>query len=85
MEQTTTRIATTYDIEQILVERTGIERDLLAGNYSTPLVDLGLDSLAILELQAAMSSQFGVEIPDDAISMSVEDIAAFVRANQGGN
>ena len=78
------RHATAADIERILVQRTGVAPETLLGNHATALVDLGVDSLAVLELQSVVSSQFGVEVPDDALLMSVEGLAAYVRSHQGG-
>jgi minimal PKS acyl carrier protein len=72
---------TAADIEEILVNRTGLAADAVDGQPHTALVDLGLDSLAVLELQTEAARQFGVEIPEDAIEMSIAGLVAYINDN----
>ena len=74
------RPATAADIREILVARTGIDPELLAGRDDTPLIDLDVDSLAALELQSAVMTRYGVELPEDVIEGSVSDAVAYVNA-----
>lgn len=66
------------EIREILVTRTGVDPDLFVGNDHLSLKDLEIDSLAVLELQAVVRRRHGVEIPEEAISMTVPEIAALV-------
>jgi acyl carrier protein len=61
-------------VEEVLVASAGVSPELFEGNESTPLEDLGLDSLAVLELEAVMSDRYGVRIPEGALYMSVKTI-----------
>jgi len=83
MTSSGTTTATAADIEQILVDNTGVPPETLAGNQDTPLADLDVDSLAVLELQAVAAKKFGVEVPDDALSMSVNGLVSFINEQQG--
>lgn len=67
------------DIEQVLVERTGMDPEVLDGQHHLPLVDLGVDSLAVLELQAVSEKEYGVSLPDDLLEMSTNEVAATIR------
>ena len=77
------RPVTAADIRQILVARTGADPDLLAGRDDTPLCDLDVDSLAALELQAAVASRFGVDLPEDVVDRTVSDAVAYLNARLG--
>jgi minimal PKS acyl carrier protein len=72
---------TAADIEEILVSRTGLAAEAVSGQLYTALVDLGLDSLAALELQAEAARRFGVQIPEGAIEMSIAGLVAHINEN----
>lgn len=72
---------TAADIEEILVSRTGLAADAVSDQPYATLVDLGLDSLAVLELQAEAARRFGVEIPESAIEMSIAGLVAHINDN----
>lgn len=67
------------DVESILVEKVGLARDALASNPGDTLDELGLDSLAVLELQIVITKQYGVEIPDESGELSVGEIVEFIN------
>ncbi|WP_250291636.1 acyl carrier protein [Frankia sp. CiP1_Cm_nod1] len=77
----TRSVVTSATIREILVERAGVDPDVFAGNESLSLTELQIDSLAVLELQAVLVERFGVEVPDEAVTMTVGEIAAV--ANEG--
>jgi minimal PKS acyl carrier protein len=58
------------DLRRILREAAGEDDDLdLAGDIiDTPFVDLGFDSLALLETVSRVSREFAVALPDDVES-----------------
>jgi acyl carrier protein len=78
------RRATPADIEEILITRTGADPDVLCGQLHVALEDLWVDSLAVLELQAATTARFGVGIPDDALTMSTAALAAYINERLAG-
>lgn len=67
------------DIESILVTKVGLAPQTLAGNPEDSLEDLGLDSLAVLELQIVITKQYGVEIPDESGELNVGEIVDFIN------
>jgi len=67
------------DVESILVKKVGLATETLAGNPEGTLEDLGLDSLAILELQIVITKQYGVEIPDESGELNVGEIVDFIN------
>jgi aromatase len=70
---------TAAEIEEILVSKTGLAADAVADQPFASLVDLGLDSLAVLELQAEAARRFGVEIPDTALEMNIAGLVAHIN------
>ncbi len=67
------------DVESILVTKVGLAPDTLAANPEGSLEELGLDSLAVLELQIVITKQYGVEIPDESGEFNVGEIVDFVN------
>jgi len=67
-------------VSDILQSSCGVEGEALAAAPHTPLIDLGMDSLAVLELQAKVSEHHDVELPDDAGELSLAQIADLVSA-----
>lgn len=69
------------DVESVLVKKVGLAPQTLAGNPEASLEDLGLDSLAVLELQIVITKQYGVEIPDESAELNVGQIVDFINEN----
>lgn len=67
------------DVESILVKKVGLAPQTLADNPEGSLEDLGLDSLAVLELQIVITKQYGVEIPDESGELNVGEIVDFIN------
>ena len=60
-----TDVSFTYDdLKAILIEHIGLDEDEVPRTMSTSYDELGLDSLAIVELQLCLRQQHGVLIPD---------------------
>jgi acyl carrier protein len=53
------------DIKDILVNRVGLKPSDLPSNPNVAFDDLGLDSLAFVEIQLAVQQQYGFSIPDE--------------------
>jgi acyl carrier protein len=53
------------DVKNILVNRVGLPEDKVVNDPSLSFEDLGLDSLAFVEIQLAMQQEYGFTIPDE--------------------
>jgi minimal PKS acyl carrier protein len=53
------------DMKDILVGRVGLPEDTVGDDPSKSFEDLGLDSLAFVEIQLAVQQQYGFTIPDE--------------------
>lgn len=69
------------DVESILVTKVGLAPQTLAADPEGTLEDLGLDSLAVLELQIVITKQYGVEIPDESGDLNVGQIVDYINEN----
>ena len=56
------------DVKDILVNRVGLPEDAIVEDLSMTFDDLGLDSLAFVEIQLAIQQQYGFTIPDEDAS-----------------
>jgi minimal PKS acyl carrier protein len=56
------------DMKDILVNRVGLPEDAVGDDPSRSFDDLGLDSLAFVEIQLAVQQQYGFSIPDEDAS-----------------
>jgi acyl carrier protein len=63
---------------EILVTSVGLARSELDTDDGKTLEEMGLDSLAALELQAVVQQRYGVKIPDESLEMTVDSISTFV-------
>src|SRR6476660_6573187 len=62
----------------ILVRNCGLSPDAAAQQPDASLEELGLDSLALLELQAVVTDRYRVRLPDELTGFTVADVAALV-------
>jgi acyl carrier protein len=56
---------TISDLMTLLTQRAGLPKADQTDDPSARFSDIGLDSLAFLELQTALASGYGVALPDD--------------------
>lgn len=68
-------------VRRMLVEGAGVDASDLAAGPELSLVDLGVDSLAAMELQALVQARHGVRIPDESLQMSVPEIAELIESS----
>jgi acyl carrier protein len=68
------------ELKEILISSVGLTPSSFDGTENLVLSDLGLDSLAAMELQAILKTRHGVQIPEEALSMSVAEISDFLRS-----
>lgn len=78
------RVVAPPDLLDVLAAHTGVSHDAFTGQENVALENLGVDSLATLELQAVLLERFGVEIPDEAATMSLDELVRFVNARLAG-
>ncbi|MBN3931825.1 acyl carrier protein [Streptomyces fenghuangensis] len=70
MSTTTTKTEVTLaDLTRMLRESAGEEEgvDLDGDVRDTPFIDLGYDSLALLQVIGQIQREYGIAIPDDAV------------------
>jgi acyl carrier protein len=56
------------DLKRILVDRVGLPEDSVVDDPGAKFEDMGLDSLAFVEVQLAMQQEYGFTIPDEDAS-----------------
>jgi acyl carrier protein len=84
MNPDVTGAITPSEVEQVLITNSGVVPDVFEGQENRPLEELGVDSLAVLELHAVVKDNLGIEIPDDAVCMSVTEIVHHINTAAGG-
>ncbi|MEU3457043.1 SRPBCC family protein [Micromonospora sp. NPDC006766] len=68
----------TAEIIDILVTRCGLDADAAAQTPAASLAELGMDSLALLELSAVVADRWRVRIPEQAAQLSIAGVADLV-------
>ena len=53
------------DVKRILVERVGVAEENVSDDPNATFEDMGLDSLAFVEIQLAIQQEYGFTIPDE--------------------
>lgn len=70
------------DLMDLLCKKVGLPIGQRSNDHSVYFVDLGLDSLAFLQMQAELDRRYGVQLPDDdAHRYTVGDIVDTVSAH----
>ncbi|MBO4160836.1 MULTISPECIES: SRPBCC family protein [Micromonospora] len=72
--------ALTSEITEILVTRCGLDAAAAARAPAASLEELGMDSLALLELSAVVADRWRVRIPEQAGQLSIGGVADLVAA-----
>ncbi|RKN40592.1 SRPBCC family protein [Micromonospora endolithica] len=77
----------TTEITDILVTHCGLDPDAAARAPAASLEELGMDSLALLELSAVVSDRWQVQIPEETAQLSIAGVADLVarRADPPGH
>ena len=74
----------TYEkVRKIIAENLEIDENTITPESVIP-VDLGADSLDVVDLVMSFEDEFGVEIPDEAVETirTVGDIVKYIEDNQ---
>ncbi|MEU8261854.1 SRPBCC family protein [Micromonospora sp. NPDC048999] len=66
------------EITDILVTRCGLDAETAARTPAASLAELGMDSLALLELSAVVADRWRVRIPEQAGQLSIAGVADLV-------
>lgn len=66
-------------VQELLVTRTGADPEIFEHAGGRVLEDLGIDSLAVLELTAVVQEEYSLEVPEDALQMSVDQIVTHLN------
>ena len=53
------------DVKRILVDRVGLKEENVVDDPNATFEDMGLDSLAFVEVQLAIQQEYGLAIPDE--------------------
>jgi acyl carrier protein len=76
-------LMTRAELEDILARHSGLSADVFAGADDTPLADLGMESLAAMEIQAVIKDRLSVHIPEEDIpGMGFNALLAGIHAAQ---
>lgn len=69
------------DLKRILVDRVGLPEDVVKDDPSTTFEDMGLDSLALVEIQLAMEQEYGFTVADEDAEriLNVGDAISYVN------
>ncbi len=61
-----------------------VERDFSHVSAATPISELGIDSLGMLEIIGSMEREFHVQIPDESLSgvQTISDLISLVDAQR---
>jgi acyl carrier protein len=85
----TTSTATLADVRSVLIETLGVEDRAASIDAATPLLGSlpELDSMAVLEVVAALESRFGITVDDEEVTAeafeTLGSLAALVDSKLG--
>jgi acyl carrier protein len=67
-------------IRELICEQLGVEEDKVKMD-SNMVIDLGADSLDVIDLAMSIEDEFNIEVPDDEIKniVTVGDIVRFIE------
>lgn len=67
------------DLMDLLVQKAGLGRDNATDDPGATFDDVGLDSLAFLQLQTELQNTYGVELPDNPHEITFGEIISYVN------
>lgn len=68
---TTATGITRDELAEIFITNTGVPAATFDGHFDDSLESLGIDSLALLELEAIAAERYQVQVPEDALQLSL--------------
>lgn len=66
-------------LKEILIANLGFEPESLDDAWDSPLVDSGIDSIGVLELEAVVKRRFQVALPEGAADLSPDQIFGHIH------
>ncbi|GIH18582.1 SRPBCC family protein [Rugosimonospora africana] len=78
------RQAVTAEITAILVRNCGLDPDAAASAPTATLAELGMDSLALLELEAVVADRHGAHVPENAALLTIDELAELLDIRPPG-
>jgi acyl carrier protein len=69
-------------LQEILVKDVGIESEAVTEQLDSALVELGLDSLAKVELGVILKARHGVELPEGVDTMTIDELAGEITSDK---
>jgi acyl carrier protein len=74
------------ELKHILVDRVGLPEDAVPADTATTFTELGLDSLARVEVVLAMQQDHGIPVPDEAAQrfLTLQDPIDYVALRHAG-
>ncbi|HUY45963.1 MAG TPA: phosphopantetheine-binding protein [Streptosporangiaceae bacterium] len=82
LDRTDAHPVTNSHIQDVLIKRTGADPGMFEEADGLTLEELGLDSLAVLELEAVVADEYGLIIPEGALRMSIDEIVAQLNSQR---
>ncbi|GAB3159636.1 hypothetical protein GCM10027290_64780 [Micromonospora sonneratiae] len=77
------QLATAGEITTILVRNCGLNAEAAAATPTASLEELGMDSLALLELHAVVADRYQVQLPEESRQLSIGAIADLIDRKSG--
>ncbi|MGW0737829.1 acyl carrier protein [Streptomyces sp. NPDC002851] len=68
------------ELAEIFILNTGVPAGTFDGHYDDSLESLGIDSLALLELEAIAAERYHVQVPEDALQLSLNALTETLNA-----
>ena len=78
------------DVKRILVDRVGLKEENVVEDPNATFEDMGLDSLAFVEIQLAIQQEYGLAIPDEdaeklmTVGAGIEYVNERLAEKEGG-
>jgi len=80
VERTGTTPVTSTLVQELLVAKTGADPEIFEGDSGLSLEELGIDSLAVLDLAAVVGDKYRLEVPEDALTMTIGQIVHHINS-----
>lgn len=68
------------ELAEIFITNTGVPASTFDGHYDDSLESLGIDSLALLELEAIAADRYQVQVPEGALELSLNALTDTLNA-----
>ncbi|MCX4816353.1 MULTISPECIES: phosphopantetheine-binding protein [unclassified Streptomyces] len=73
-----TTSTTLSKLRTVLTEHIGLDQQTVSGAGDSSLTELGVDSIGVIELEKELFEPHGVDMPEEAPTMTITQIAAYL-------